>query len=64
MERFVMIVKGFQPLTFIQKCSILDVAAALDPPLSLLTQMVNWSIEYNHDFCQKCFKMLEIYLII
>ena len=35
MERFVIIVNGFQPLTIISKRSILDVAAALDPPLSL-----------------------------
>ena len=34
MERFVIIVNGFQPLTIITKRSILDVAAALDPPLS------------------------------
>ena len=33
MERFVIIVNGFQPLTIITKCSILDVAAALDPSL-------------------------------
>ena len=43
MERFVIIVNGFQPLTIITKCSkpltittkrsILDVAAVLDPPL-------------------------------
>ena len=32
MERFVIIVNGFQPLTIITKRSILDVAAALDPP--------------------------------
>ena len=30
MERFVIIVNGFQPLTIITKHSILDVAAALD----------------------------------
>ena len=36
MERFVIIVNGFQPLTIITKRSILDVAAALDPPLALL----------------------------
>ena len=36
MERFVIIVNGFQPLTIITKHSILDVAAALDPPLSTL----------------------------
>ena len=33
MERFVIIVNGFQSLTIITKRSILDVAAALDPPL-------------------------------
>ena len=32
-ERCVIIVNGFQPLTIITKRSILDVAAALDPPL-------------------------------
>ena len=32
-ERFVITVNGFQPLTIITKRSILDVAAALDPPL-------------------------------
>ena len=38
MERFVIIVNGFQPLTIITKRSILDVAAALDPPLILITE--------------------------
>ena len=33
MERFVVIVNGWKPLTIITKCSILDVAAALDLPL-------------------------------
>ena len=33
MERFVIIVNGFEPLTIITKCSILDVAAVLDPTL-------------------------------
>ena len=33
MELFVIIVNGFQPLTIITKCSILDVAALLDPSL-------------------------------
>ena len=36
MERFLIIVNGFQPLTIITKHSILDVAAVLDPPLTLL----------------------------
>ena len=35
MERFVIIVNGFQPLTIITKSSILDVAAVLDPPLDI-----------------------------
>ena len=34
MERFVIIANGFQPLTIITKHSILDVATALDSPLS------------------------------
>ena len=33
MERFVIIVNGWKPLTIIPKRSILDAAAALDPPL-------------------------------
>ena len=33
MERFVIIVNGWKPLTIIAKHSILDVAAVLDPPL-------------------------------
>ena len=35
MEHFVIIVNGFQSFTIITKGSILDVAAALDPPLML-----------------------------
>ena len=35
MERFVIIVNGFQPLTIITKRSILDVVAVLDPPLKM-----------------------------
>ena len=37
MERFVIIVNGFQPLTIITKCSILDDAVVLDPPLGSAT---------------------------
>ena len=33
MERFVIIVNGWKPLTIITKRFILDVAAVLDPPL-------------------------------
>ena len=35
MEHFVMIVNSFQPLTIITKSSMLNVAAALDPPLQV-----------------------------
>ena len=40
MERFVIIVNGFQPLTIITKRSILDVAAALDPPLPMADNLI------------------------
>ena len=40
MECFVIIVNGFQPLTIITKHSILDVAAALDPPLNIYTPLI------------------------
>ena len=36
MERFVIIVNGWKPLTIITNRYILDVAAALDPPLNNL----------------------------
>ena len=42
MEVFVIIVNGFQPLTIITKCSILDVAAVLDPPLCIVYKEMNW----------------------
>ena len=35
MERFVITVNGFQLLTIITKRSILDITAALDPPLNM-----------------------------
>ena len=54
MERFLIMVNGWKPLNFITKRSILDVAAALDPPLitsisrslkivSKWTQEINWT---------------------
>ena len=36
MEDFVIIVNGFQPSNIITKCPILDVAAVLDPHLTLI----------------------------
>ena len=45
MQRFVIIVNDFQPLTVITKCSILDVAVALDPSLHISANCftkLNW----------------------
>ena len=44
MDRFVIIVNGFQPLTIIAKSSILDVAAALDPPLVMMPRILSLNI--------------------
>ena len=41
MERFVIIVNGLQLLTIITKRSILDVAAALDPPLGISSESIS-----------------------
>ena len=38
MERFVIIVDGWKPLTITTRRSILDVAAALDPPLIIVNE--------------------------
>ena len=35
MELFMIIVNSFQPFTIITKCSILDIAAVLGPPVFL-----------------------------
>ena len=39
MERFVIIVNGWKPLTIITKRSILDVAVVLDPPVKIGVMM-------------------------
>ena len=44
MDRFVIIVNGFQLLTIIAKRSILDVAAALDPPLVMMPRILSLNI--------------------
>ena len=51
MERFVIIVNGFRPLTIITKRSILDVSAALDPPLKLIyyTILLHIPEKFEHD---------------
>ena len=51
MGLFVIIVNDFQPLTIITKCSILDVAPALDPPLTsifLPYHLVVWRSSFRY----------------
>ena len=51
MECFVIIVNGFQPLTIITKHSILDVVAALDPPmLYYITKLNNFLGHFQAGF--------------
>ena len=53
MERFLIIVNGSKPLTIITKRSILDVAAALDPPLKTATEDTKIeSLKTAHGFHQ------------
>ena len=47
MERFVIIVNGWKPLTIIAKRSILDIAAALNPPLGIGQNIVDISTSTN-----------------
>ena len=46
MELFVIIVNSFQSLTIITKCSILGVAAVLDPPLRI--HLLNHFLELKY----------------
>ena len=50
------IVNGFQPLTIITKYSILDVAAALDPPLhvQIVTSEYNGTSDIKIVLCSTC----------
>ena len=52
MELFVIKVNGFQPLTIMTKCSMLDVAAVLDPSLSIsfFIYMVGISLQHLVEF--------------
>ena len=57
MERFVIIVNDWKPLTIITKRSILDVAAVLDPPLIALDCFAQYE-------SSKCFKFNSKYLYL
>ena len=54
---------GSKPLTIITKHSILDVAAALDPPLALFDQIVRFVASNLRQQCEhaSCFKLKLIY---
>ena len=51
MERFVIIVNGFQTLTIITKRSILVVAAVLDPSLKIVPHCFGDNEKYNEKWC-------------
>ena len=58
MGRFVIIVNGLKPLFIITKHSILDIAAALDPPLVITetqTQMRKNSSDFSKNFMNRFF---------
>ena len=58
MERFVILVNGFQPLTIITRRSILDVEAVLDPPLDTIEVSIQIRSSRPYVFYKK--KFLEI----
>ena len=66
MECFVIIVNGWKPVTIITKRSILDVAAALDPPLFIRVLYIissnyraqKWFL--THVLEKSCLKTLDV----
>ena len=59
-EVFAILVNGFQPLTIITKCSNLDVAAVLDPPLIGLLNRISFFLdpEKNNNLYLMCISAL------
>ena len=53
MERFVIIVNGWKPLTIITKSSILDVTAFLDPPLVRKIMINNKLFQCSNNHCKR-----------
>ena len=56
MKHFVKMVNGWKSLTIITKCSILDITAVLDPPLTTkayLDPCQTYMVEY---FCETIYK--------
>ena len=63
MERFVIIVNGFQPLTIITKRSILGVAAAIDSSLILVITEKTSCIQYFNFFCLASLRLRQPWMI-
>ena len=59
MLRSVIIVNGWKPLTIITKCSILDVAAVIDPPLLTVKDRQIWSCIQHHLYLPAVFQIVE-----
>ena len=55
MERFVIIVNIFQPLTIITKRSVLDDAAVLDPPLPMTLKFLDFQFVSINGFVSGLF---------
>ena len=63
MEYFVIIVNGFQSLTYTTKCSILDVTAFLDPPLGCPRCPGGIELEYCFEMGHRFFSLWEKFVI-
>ena len=64
MERFVIIVNGWKPLTIIKKRSILDVAAALYPPLNKGTKNISLENQTHHKWSENTTFIVGDYIIL
>ena len=66
MERFLIIVDGFQPLTIITKHSILDVAADLDPHLytTIIKCIRQLFSSFNFELLEMVWQNSKIFLFV
>ena len=58
------IVNGWKPLTIIKKCSILDVAAALYPPLNKGTKNISLENQTHHKWSENTTFIVGDYIIL
>ena len=62
-----LVINDFQPLTIITKCSILNIAAVLDPPLIIFkVSKLNLNLDYENpgNFCSRVSKWYSSYEIV